>query len=112
MSPIDNMCFRPISSFSSVELELQKSRYAQPSLMAVHGIKKLLCELYGCGIYDHVIHNYENSPASHIFPGTIKILTGSTWKTKIRLPDMDCIPVAWEFWRNEVVQHVLESEVV
>ncbi len=112
MSPIDDMCYRPISSFSAVELELQKGQYAQPSLKAILGIKKLLCDLYGYGIYIHVIHNYENSPSSHVFPGTIRILNGSTLKKRIRLPDEDCIPVAWQFWRNEVVQHVLESEVV
>ncbi len=112
MSPIDSMCFRPISSFSGVELELQKGRYTQPSLTAILGIKKLLCDLHGCGVYIHVIHNYENSLGAHVFPGTIRILTGSTLKKGIKLPDVDCIPVAWQFWRNEIVQHVIEPEVV
>lgn len=112
MSPIDSMHFRPISTFTSMELELQKNKYREKSLAGILEIKKLLFDLYGQGVYVHTIHNYENSPCAHVLPGTITLLTGTSWKRNISLADSECIPVAWEFWRNEVVQHVLESEVV
>ena len=75
-------------------------------------IKKLLFDLYGCGIDVKFIHNYENSPCCNAFPESVDIITGAPWKYDAVGSEKEYIPVAWEFWRNDVVQHVLEPEVV
>lgn len=103
---------RPISLLSNTELELQKTNYRQTSRRAIKEIKKILCDLSGCGIDVKFIHNYENSPCCHAFHESIDIITGATWKFVSVTSEKDCICVAWEFWRNDVVQHVLELEVV
>lgn len=112
MYQLNRTIYRPMSDYSNTELKLQKNKYSQSSRRAIIEIKKILCDLYGCGIDVKFIHNYENSPCCHAFPKSVDIITGATWKLASVTSDKDCIPVAWEYWRNDVVQHVLELEVV
>jgi len=112
MYQFNRMNSRPISLLSNTELELQKNKYSQASRYAILGIKKLLCDLFDCGIDVRLIHNYENSPCLQVFPESVDIITGAPWKYDAVGSEKDYIPVAWEFWRNDVVQHVLEPEVV
>ncbi len=112
MYQFNRMNSRPISLLSNTELELQKNKYSQASRYAILGIKKLLCDLFDCGIDVRLIHNYENSPCLQVFPESVDIITGAPWEFEAVVSGKEYIPVAWEFWRNDVVQHVLEPEVV
>ena len=103
---------RPISEYSNKEFELQKECYRKPSLVAIIGIKQSLMDLYHEGVFVRMIKNYEQSPCVTAFPGSIQLLTGRPITENKNLPCRSSINVAWDFWRNEVIQHVIDPEVV
>jgi hypothetical protein len=103
---------RPISEYSDEEFELQKEFYRKPSMIAIVGIKQFLSDLYQEGVFVRLIKNYETSPCAAVFPTSVRLLTGRP-SAGIKYPSSgSLINVAWDFWRNEVIQHVIEPEVV
>ena len=103
---------RPISEYSNQEFELQKECYRKPSLAAIVGIKQFLSDLYQEGVFIRLIKIYETNPYVSAFPDSIQVLTGRPIAGIGIHPSRSGINVAWDFWRNEVVLHVIEPEVV
>jgi len=103
---------RPISEYSDNELELQKAYYRELSRIAIMDIKKSLTDLYHEGVFVHLIRNYEQSPNVSVFPDSIFLWTGCPIKAAGYQVDKIKINIDWDFWRNDVIQHVIESEIV
>ena len=76
------------------------------------GIKKLLADLYDDGIFVHVIQNYEVSPCVRYLPDSVVFLTGGSHVIPRNRLRAGVINVTWDLWRNEAIQHVVESEAV
>lgn len=103
---------RPISEFTNEELELQKNYYRKSSIVAIIGIKQFLSDLYQEGIFVRLIKNYEISPCAAVFPASVRLLTGKPSDGIEKTSGEGLINVVWDFWRNEVIQHVIKPEVV
>lgn len=104
--------YRPISEYSNVELELQKECYRKASYQAIVVIKQLLADLDHEGVFVRGIRIYEQSPCAAVFPDSIKLVTGRPIDGHLKQNPNHSIDVVWDFWRNGVIQHVVEPEVV
>lgn len=103
---------RPISEYSNTELLLQKEGYRKPSFTAIIGMKQLLSDLNQEGIFVRLITNHEQSPCASVLPESVTFRTGRSITMNGIRPCGGNINVAWDFWNNDVIQHVIESEVI
>lgn len=103
---------RSIAEYSDNELELQKNYYRKHSMVAIVGIKQYLADLQQEGLFVREIKNYELSPCARSLPLSISLRTGMPISDKNYFSSNESINVSWDFLRNEVIQHVIESEVL
>lgn len=104
--------YRPISEYSNVELELQKECYRKASYQAIIKIKQILADLDHAGVFVRAIRIYEQSPCAAAFPDSIRLVTGRPINGHFNENPNNSIDVAWDYWRNGVIQHVVEPEVL
>jgi hypothetical protein len=106
-----NEKLRPISELSDIELELLKPCYRQASLEAITRIAHSLKDLEKYGICVRRITNYSITNYHLLFARAITIVTGMPLVVEGKFPVNDEMNVAWDFYSQEVVQHVIEPEL-
>lgn len=103
---------RSIADFSNDELELQKRTNRYASVNVIIEVMNQLVNLAQQGIVVRQITNYDVSSYIKSFPDSVRILTGLPVTLNPGMPSKVGINVSWDFWHNEVVQHVIELEEV